>query len=38
MRTAHMRTYAVDIAEYLDNTGRGRIVQLDIGVYRVGGK
>jgi hypothetical protein len=33
MRTAYRRTYAVYIAEYVDSTGRVRIVQHDMGVY-----
>jgi len=33
MRTAYRRTCAVNIAEYVDSTGRFRIVQLDMGVY-----
>jgi len=33
MRIAYRPTYALDIAEYVDSTGRVPIVQLDMGVY-----
>jgi len=33
MRTAYRHTYAVDIAEYVDSSGKVRIVQPQMGVY-----